>query len=132
MLLDNLFIAMQCKMAMAGAGRGGMLLTNIIDDIQKQVADSDASGGAFGKKVNEVGSTGVNIGTRIALYIAIIGFIIAGVKLLTASGQDREDAKKSILTKVVGVVFIVAAVGIVATLATLATGLFGGSVTPTK
>ena len=135
-MLDDLFIYAQCHLsamtsllltAGKNGGNGGNTggNTNVDTVIQglnngTNVVDT----GGFGQKVDQVGSTGFSLIQKVGIYAAVIVFVAAGIGFLLSSGQDREDKKKGLIMKVVGIVLIVGATGIVASLAAFSNGLF--------
>lgn len=76
------------------------------------------------KKVNTLGDTGFSLIQKVGIYLAVIVFVAAGIGFLLSSGQEREDKKKGLVMKIVGIVLIVGATGIVSSIAAFSGGLF--------
>lgn len=97
------------------------IVQNVLDTAKNS---SDNTGGEFGQKIDTLGSTGYNLAVKVGIWIAIIGVVIAGISFLISSGQERNDKKKELVFKLVGIVLIVGAVAIVGALATLSNSIF--------
>ena len=103
-----------------------LLLTNTSDVIGQLTNQANVQGAGTGldQKINQVGATGFSLIQKVGIFAAVIVFVIAGIGFLLASGQDRDDKKKGLVMKVVGIVLIVGATGIVAAIATFSNSLF--------
>ena len=142
MFLDDLVIGAQCMapglttMLLAGGNdnnggntNGGN--TNVNDVLTGLNNGTNVVNTDMDTKITQLGSTGFSLIQKVGIYAAVIVFVAAGIGFLLSSGQDREDKKKGLIMKVVGIVLIVGATGIVAALAAFSNGLFSGA-TATK
>ena len=145
MFLDDLLIGAQCRMVPVmssilltagengGNGGNGGGNTNVSDVINGLNNGTNVQNtGEFGKKIDQVGSTGFSLIQKVGIYAAVIVFVAAGIGFLLSSGQDRDDKKKGLIMKVVGIVLIVGATGIVGALAAFSNGLFTAAGGATK
>ena len=92
-------------------------------------ANVQGAGTGLDQKINQVGATGFSLIQKVGIFAAVIVFVIAGIGFLLASGQERDDKKKGLVMKVVGIVLIVGATGIVTAIATLSNSLFSSTAT---
>ena len=86
------------------------------------IAESSISDGGklsgFSEKVDDIGGGVYHIVYKIGIFVALVGIVWAGIKLITSNAGTREEAKSSIIYKVFGVILIAAAASIVIFLAT--------------
>ena len=109
-----------------------ILLTNTVNDVINGLnSGTNVIGTDLDNKVNQLGSTGFSLIQKIGIYAAVIVFVAAGIGFLLSSGQDREDKKRGLVMKIVGIVLIVGATGIVGALAAFSKGLFANAVAET-
>ena len=136
-MLDDVFIYAQCRipamtslLLTAGTNGGGNGNNNNNGNNTVDTVIQGLNGGTnvvqtdLDTKVTQLGSTGFSLIQKIGIYAAVIVFVAAGIGFLLSSGQDREDKKKGLIMKVVGIVLIVGATGIVGALAAFSNGLF--------
>lgn len=114
-LCDALVIKAYCSLP--------ILTSNVVDDIKQKLSEP-TSENDFESKVDEIGATGVNLGTKIGVYLAILVVVITGIGLMFASGKDRDDKKTSAIYRIVGIVLVVSAVAIVGIIEIFANSLF--------
>lgn len=99
-----------------------------VDDVLNNLNNgSNVVNSNLGTTVDKVGATGFSLIQKIGIYAAVIVFVGAGIGFLLSSGQDREDKKKGLIMKVIGIVLIVGATGIVGALAAFSGSLFAGA-----
>lgn len=79
----------------------------------------------LGTKVDDLGGGAYQLVYKVGVYIVVIGFIVAGLRLIFSNSMTRKEAKGSLLATVCGGVLIFAAVGIVVYLQTIGRNLFG-------
>lgn len=126
MFVDDVFIFAQCHIpAMTSLLLTAAPKTSNVDDVINGLNNgTNVVETNLDNTVTKLGSTGFSLIQKIGIYAAVIVFVGAGIGFLLSSGQDREDKKKGLIMKVVGIVLIVGATGIVGALAAFSNGLF--------
>lgn len=89
----------------------------VIDGAESSISDGGKLSG-FSEKVDDIGGGVYHIVYKIGIFVALVGIVWAGIKLITSNAGTREEAKSSIICKVFGVILIAAAASIVIFLAT--------------
>lgn len=106
-----------------------MLLTsNPFDAVKNEINNEDnIIENDLTQKITEVGATGYSVITKVGLYIGLISLVVCGIGFLFANGQVRDEKKKDLVMKVLGIILIVGAVGLVGAISSFAAGLFSGN-----
>ena len=89
----------------------------VIDGAESSISDGGKLSGCS-EKVDDIGGGVYHIVYKIGIFVALVGIVWAGIKLITSNAGTREEAKSSIIYKVFGVILIAAAASIVIFLAT--------------
>ncbi len=71
-----------------------------------------------------LGASGYKLVYTIMVFIFIIGFVIAFIKLFFSNSSERTEAKSNMVWKIIAAVCGFAAIGLVILLATIGGGLF--------
>lgn len=105
--------------------KGRLLLTarSIVESAQSSPDD----GGKFSeisKAADEVGGAAYKITFKAGIYIGLVAVMVAGIGLIIASSNTRNEKKGAIVWKIVGIVMVVAAPSAIILLETLGKGLF--------
>lgn len=102
---DDLLIRANCFAGMH-------LTTSVISDVKEEIdgfeVGSDGEMANVFNKVDTVGSAGVNLFTRIGVYVVVIALIAWGFSILFANSAERGEKKKEVLPKALGIVLIIA------------------------
>lgn len=98
-------------------------ISDIVDGGSAALQDggvfSDASA-----KVDELGGGASNVTYKVAIWLFIIGLIVAAIALFFSNGGNRSENKSNIVIKIIAVVLACTAVGIITFFATVGGGLF--------
>lgn len=104
-VFDSLLIRANCFL--------GMHLTSVISEVTEKIQEMELDSNLV-NKVDTVGATGVNLFTRVGVYLSIIAIIAFGLGILFADDNDRAAKKKAVLPKSLGILLIIGATGLLA------------------
>ena len=96
--LDDMLIRMNCYT--------GMYLTSVISDVENAI-ENTSENTELNNKVDMLFGSGINVGTRIGVYLAVIAVILFGIGMLFANSQKRQEKKEEVLPKIIGIVCII-------------------------
>lgn len=76
-------------------------------------------------KVQGIGNGAYRIAFMVAIFVFVIGLVIAGIQVFFSNAANRAEQKSNLIWKVIGVIVAMGAVAIIIFLATASTGIFG-------
>ena len=105
------------------SGKGmSFALTTTIDDVKNISGDVPDSVNQLNNKIGGLGQAGYKIVFTAAIFILIIGLVIAGIMFAMANTQSRQDAKERLIHVAIGTIIVTAAVAIITALASFVQG----------